>query len=160
MDEVDPNDLLIGVVQIPPGADSKQLCDASRPETAKFLRKFFKRMHQKPGRAFSKPLPSSDAGGIPRYMLTAMQWDDANGPASSSHCIPFAVKNADESWCLRHLPALRLAIQVCSTGDAYVPWRIIIIICIWSWLFVRSKWGCCLLSCTFIYYSRFVVDYG
>lgn len=101
IDTVDSDDLVIGLVQIPPGKSSKELLDTSNPLVLKFLKKFFKRLGKNPGRSFSKPFPTN-----PELGTFSFSTKD-----STSVPIPFIGKGSGGRWFLRHFPTQRLTLQ-------------------------------------------------
>ncbi|THD25613.1 hypothetical protein D915_003620 [Fasciola hepatica] len=101
IDTIDSDDLVIGLVQIPPGKSSEELLDTSNPLMVKFLKKFFKRLGKNPGRSFSKPLPMN-------HELETFSFSTKD---SASVHIPFVGKGSGGRWFLRHFPTQRLTLQ-------------------------------------------------
>ncbi|VDP83607.1 unnamed protein product [Echinostoma caproni] len=105
IDTINPDDLVIGLIQIPPGKSSTELLDTSNPVIAKFLKKFCKRLGKSPSQRFSKILPTDQRSG--RFAISTK---DPN----SVH-IPFVGKGSGDRWFLRHLPTRRLTLLQCDS---------------------------------------------
>ncbi|CAL8068299.1 unnamed protein product [Calicophoron daubneyi] len=102
IDTLNPEDYVIGIVQIPPGKDSKKLLDISNPSTKQFLRKFLKRIDKKSSSSLSKTLPLAD-GDESYFTLTAKN--------DSTPLVPFVGKGSDGKWYMRHFSVRRLTIN-------------------------------------------------
>ncbi|KAF8568230.1 hypothetical protein P879_07900 [Paragonimus westermani] len=102
MDTLNPDDYLIAIVQIPPGQTSSQLLDVSKPKTAKFLRKFCKRIVSNPSTAVSKS-----------FQLTCEKEDKFILSVTKESPVPisFVGKGSNNQWYLRHLPTHRLTVK-------------------------------------------------
>ncbi|KAF6778886.1 hypothetical protein AHF37_01833 [Paragonimus kellicotti] len=105
MDTLNPDDYLIAIVQIPPGQTSNYLLDVSKPKTARFLRKFCKRIVSYPSTAICKSFPFT-CEKEDRFTLSATE--------ESPTPISFVGKGSNNQWYLRHLPTHRLTVKPCS----------------------------------------------
>ncbi|KAF5395973.1 hypothetical protein PHET_11312 [Paragonimus heterotremus] len=101
MDTLDPDNYLIAIVQIPPGQTSSQLLDVSKPKTARFLRKFCKRIVSHPSTAVCKSFPLTCEED--KFVLSVTE--------ESPTPISFVGKGSNNQWYLRHLPTHRLTVK-------------------------------------------------